>query len=78
MRTQAGTDAASEKARGLLIDFLAYAVAFIAAGLLFWRIEDPLIATAVFTGVATVLVYVVVGSVEYNTVACPLTQQNDV
>ena len=59
MRTQAGTDAASEKARGLLIDFLAYAVAFIAAGLLFWRIEDPLIATAVFTAVATVLVYFV-------------------
>ena len=59
MRTQAGTDAVSEKARGLLIDFLAYAVAFIAAGLLSWRIGDPLIATAVFTGTATLLVYVV-------------------
>ena len=67
MRVQAGTDAASEKARGLLIDFLAYASAFVAASLLFWRIEDPLIATAVFTAAATVLVYII--SVIYSDVS---------
>lgn len=59
MRTQAGTDVAGEKARGLLIDFIAYAGAFIAAGLLFRQIEDPLAATAVFTGAATLLVYII-------------------
>ena len=50
---------AEGRSRGLAIDAVAYAAAFIVASLPFQRIGDPFAATAVFTATATVLLYVV-------------------
>ncbi len=49
----------NNRTKGLLIDYAAYAAAFAAAALLFFRIENPLAATAAFTAAATVVVFVV-------------------
>ena len=46
-----------EKTRGLLLDLIVYTGAFLIAGIPFMRIGSPVLATAVFTAVATLIVF---------------------
>ena len=48
-----------EKSKGLLLDLIVYTGAFIAAGIPFRQIDNPLAATAAFTAAATLIVYIV-------------------
>ena len=61
------SESEQEKTRGLMIDLIAYTAAFLAAAVPFSRVDDPLTAVAVFTGVATLLLYIV--SVIYKDVS---------
>ena len=61
------SESEQEKTRGLMIDLIAYTAAFMAAAVPFSRVDDPLTAVAVFTGVATLLLYIV--SVIYKDVS---------
>ena len=61
------SESEQEKNRGLMIDLIAYTAAFLAAAVPFSRVDDPLTAGAVFTGVATLLLYIV--SVIYKDVS---------
>ena len=61
------SESEQEKNRGLMIDLIAYTAAFLAAAVPFSRVDDPLTAVAVFTGVATLLLYIV--SVIYKDVS---------
>lgn len=48
-----------EKIRGFLLDLIVYLGAFIVAGIPFRQIDDPFLATAVFTGTATLIIFIV-------------------
>ena len=50
--------------KGLLIDAAIYAAAFVISSAFFMRISHPLVATAVFTAVCTVLIFI--GSVVFG------------
>lgn len=53
--------------KGLLIDAAIYAAAFVISSAFFMRISHPLVATAVFTAVCTVLIFI--GSVVFADVS---------
>ena len=48
-----------EKIRGFLLDLIVYLGAFIVAGIPFRQIDDPFLATAVFTATATLIIFIV-------------------
>ena len=48
-----------EKIRGFLLDLIVYLGAFIVAGIPFRQIDDPFLATAVFTATATLILFIV-------------------
>ena len=48
-----------EKIRGFLLDLMVYLGAFIVAGIPFRQIDDPFLATAVFTATATLIIFIV-------------------
>lgn len=67
MELQTNKAAAAEKAKSLQLDLITYLGAFIVAGIPFMMIRNPLAATAAFTAVATLLIFIV--SVIYSDVS---------
>ena len=53
------TNRTNEKVTGLLINLIVYTGAFIIAGIPFGQIDNPLLATGIFTAVATFIVFAV-------------------